>query len=111
MEIKVRVAKEDFDYIRFMRDQNFSEYLLYKLKALELNMESQDEAALRAKIEKIKETVNLMESELPELEKFYKTAKKDEKNMQEWIGMLEEENKKLLERIKDDKNNSEIGSN
>ena len=110
MEIKVRVPKEDFEYIRFMRDQNFSEYLLYKLKAFEMNMESRDEAALKAKIEKIKEIVNIMESEIPELEKFYKKAKKDEKDMEEWIDMLEEENKKLLEGIKDDKNNSKIRS-
>ena len=99
-KIKIRVSGKEMRYIRYMEDQNFNEYLLYKIRQLRMYMEDVDEKFIKKKIEKTRETIELMKSEIPLLEEFYRRAERDEKRMEEWVDMLDRENEELLRRIK-----------
>ena len=105
MKIKVRVSGKEMNYIRHMKDYNFNEYMLYRLKALQLGVEETDEELLKKKIEKIKKIIEIMKEEIPKLEEFYKKAEEDKVKFERWIDELDEENERLLEMVKNDKGN------
>ncbi len=105
MKIKVRVSEKEMRYIRHMKNYNFDEFLLYRLKALQLGIEETDEELLKKKIEKIKKIIEIMKEEIPKLEEFYKKAEEDKETFERWIDELDEENKSLLEMVKNDRGN------
>ncbi len=105
MKIKVRVSGKEMNYIRHMKDYNFNEYMLYRLKALQLGIEETDEELLKKKIEKIKKIIEIMKEEIPKLQEFYKKAEEDKEKFERWIDELDEENKRLLEMVRNDRGN------
>ena len=102
--MEIQVNKEKFKELKDMDNYDFNTNLRYKLKSLLLDLESGSEEALKEKIKEVKERMTKMIEELTELREFYEKAKEDKENMEKWIDMLDEENARLLEALKNGRN-------
>ena len=105
MKIEIDVPKEKFKEIKDMKNYDFNTYLRYRLRGLILDLDNVSEEALERKIKETKERMAKMVEEKEELKEFYEKAKRDKENMEKWIYMLDEENEKLLEMMKNGRTN------
>jgi len=106
MEVVIEVPKDKYKEIKSMNAYDFNTYLLYKLKELALDIESNSEEALVQKIEDVKERMTKMMDELTELTEFYEKAAQDKEKIESWLFKLDDENAELLERVKNGESNN-----
>lgn len=98
--MEIKVTKEIFRELKNKDDESFNAYLRYKLMSLAQGLEGESEEALKKKIEEVKERMTEMLEEISELQEFYEKAKADKENMEKWIDMIDEENSRLMEALK-----------
>ncbi len=111
MRIEIEVPKELFREIKWMSDAEFSEYLLYRLKSLYLDLEESNPEALERKMMEIRERIKSMREDIVRFREFRERALEDRKKIEEMISILSEENQRLMEMVRNGRNSGEGGGN
>ncbi len=100
MVIEIKIDKEKFDKIKYMKDYQFERYLVDKLRSFERFLEYHDEKALEKKKEELQKRLRDMKEEIADLTKFCEKAQEDQVRMVEWMDKLSLENERFMKEMK-----------
>ncbi len=101
MRIRMDVDNDIFEDIKKKGQDELEKQILERIAELEKCMDRKNQKELKEKRDRIWNKIEKMNGEIKELRSFIEKAKKDQKIMEEWIYRLGEENKSLLEKLKE----------